>query len=172
MVYGRHVRLARGMWGGQRWRVMLLAVCIGATAVTVPSIIVKQHQQRPWSPTPNSDPPGAAAPATKGTIQATWLLRKGESVRTTRTRIVMQTDGDLVIADEHNVARWRSGTAGRGDLVVFQNDGHLVVYDNSMHPWWQSGTAGHFGAVLVLQADGDVCIIDQGTVIWRTGTAH
>jgi hypothetical protein len=84
----------------------------------------------------------------------------------------MQMDGDLVIADEHNVARWRSGTAGHGDLVVFQNDGHLVVYDNSMHPWWQSDTAGHGGAVLVLQADGDVCIIDQGTVIWRAGTAH
>jgi hypothetical protein len=34
-----------------------------------------------------------------------------------------------------------------------------------MFPWWQSGTAGHGGAVLVLQADGDVTIVDHGTVI-------
>jgi hypothetical protein len=106
------------------------------------------------------------------TIQATWVLTKGESVQTTRVRIVMQTDGDLVIADEHNVVRWRSGTAGHGDRVIFQNDGHLVVYDNAMQPWWRSGTEGHGGAVLVLQADGDVCIVDHGTVIWHAGTAH
>jgi hypothetical protein len=63
-------------------------------------------------------------------------------------------------------------TAGHGDRVIFQDDGHLVVYDISMQPWWQSGTAGHGGAVLVLQADGDVCIVDHGTVIWHAGTAH
>jgi len=47
-----------------------------------------------------------------------------------------------------------------------------VVYDNAMQPRWRSGTEGHGGSVLVLQADGDVCIVDHGTVIWHAGTAH
>jgi chitosanase len=106
------------------------------------------------------------------TIQGTWVLKRGESVQTNRTRLAMLSDGDLVIIDENKAVRWRSGTAGHGDLVVFQSDGHLVVYDNSMVSWWQSGTPGHDGAVLVLQADGDVCIVHNGTVIWRSGTAH
>jgi SOS-response transcriptional repressor LexA len=100
------------------------------------------------------------------------MLRKGESVHTNRTWLAMLADGDLLIIDENKTVRWRSGTAGHGDFVVFQSDGDLVVYDDSMVSWWQSGTPGHDGAVLVLQADGDVCIVYNGTVIWHSDTAH
>ena len=119
-----------------------------------------------------SSPPAVPPVWTTLTIQGTWVLKRGESVQTNRTRLAMLADGDLVIIDEYKTVRWRSGTAGHGDFVVFQSDGHLVVYDNSMVSWWQSGTPGHDGAVLVLQADGDVCIVFNGAVIWRSGTAH
>jgi hypothetical protein len=56
------------MWDGRRWRVMLLAACIGAAAVTVPPMIVKESQQRPRSPITTSDLTEAAAPAAQGTI--------------------------------------------------------------------------------------------------------
>jgi predicted secreted protein len=85
----------------------------------------------------------------------------------------MQTDGDLVIIDENGVTRWRSATAGEGDRAVFQNDGNLVVYDARMSSQWTSRTAGNNGAVLVLRADGDVCIVRSGgAVVWSSGTAH
>ena len=68
--------------------------------------------------------------------------------------------------------RWRSNTAGTGNIAVFQDDGHFVVYDSTMSPRWQSGTAGRNGAVLVLAADGDVDIVHNGTVVWSSNTAH
>jgi hypothetical protein len=67
------------------------------------------------------------------TVEATQALLRGESVQTNRTRLPMQTDGELAI-DENGVTRWRSATAGQGDRAVFQNDGNVVVYDARMVP--------------------------------------
>jgi hypothetical protein len=148
-----------------------------------PSPTAGVHPSSPVRRVPSQPAPATGAPPgptltvaptvwTTLTIQATWVLNKGESVQTNRTRLAMQTDGDLVIIDENNSVRWRSGTAGHGHHATFQDDGHFVVYDTANIPWWQSRTAGHNGAVLVLQADGDVCIVDRGTVIWHSQTAH
>ncbi len=106
------------------------------------------------------------------TVEATTVWLKGTLVRTNRTRLMLQTDGDLVIIDEDETIRWRSNTSGRGDHAVFQDDGHLVVYDSGQNPLWSSGTVAHPGAVLVLAADGNVNIVDQGAIIWSSNTAH
>jgi hypothetical protein len=135
-----------------------------ATSATTPSIAPSD----PTTPGPSTSTPIW----TTRTIQATFVFRRGDTQSTNRTRLTLQSDGDLVIIDESGTVRWRSNTAGTGNIAVFQDDGHFVVYDSTMSPRWQSGTAGRNGAVLVLAADGDVDIVHNGTVVWSSNTAH
>jgi predicted secreted protein len=106
------------------------------------------------------------------TVTGTRVLGLGESVQTDRTKLVMQTDGNLAIVDQSGTTRWKSDTAGTGTKAVFQDDGNFVVYDSQTKTAWSSRTEAHNGAVLVLQSNGDVCIVYQGTSIWCAGTAH
>jgi hypothetical protein len=138
----------------------------------------------PAQPSPAQPPPAQPSPArpplaqpsptywTELTVAATTALDRGQSVHTNRTRLIMEYGGDLAIYDETNRLRWRSGTAGRGYRAVFQDDGNLVVYDQNWTGLWTSGTAGHNGAVLVLETDGNVCVVYRGRVIWAANTAH
>jgi hypothetical protein len=130
---------------------------------------------RPAAPTsrPTGSPSRTAGPAwTALTVTATKALFRGDSVQTNRTRLVMRADGNLVIIDENGATRWTSGTAGRGSQATFQADGNFVVYDAYAQPLWSSRTDRHNGAVLVLQANGDVCVVDHGTPVWCAGTGH
>jgi hypothetical protein len=123
-----------------------------------------------------SDAPSASPSAstvwTSLTVTATRALTRGQSVQTNRTSLAVQDDGNMVIVDETGTIRWRAGTSPNGDKAVFQGDGNFVVYDVAMRPLWSSHTDGHGGAVLVLQADGDVCVVYQGARLWCAGTAH
>ncbi|MFE9360579.1 protein kinase domain-containing protein [Streptomyces olivaceoviridis] len=101
----------------------------------------------------------------------TWLLT-GQAWSTNRTRMVMQTDGNLVIYDENNRRRWSSGTSGNGYRAFFQGDGNLVVFDPDEVPQWHSGSYHHDGALLCLGADGSVNILHNDQVVWSAGTAH
>jgi hypothetical protein len=115
----------------------------------------------------------SASPApTSLTVTGTRVLGLGDSVQTNRTKLVMQTDGNLAIVDQNGTTRWTSDTAGTGHQATFQDDGNLVVYDSQTKTAWSSRTNGHNGAVLVLQTNGDVCIVYQGTSLWCAGTAH
>lgn len=133
----------------------------------------------PAQPSPAQPPPAQRSPAppspthwTELAVAATTVLDRGQSVQTNRTRLVMEDGGDLAIYDETDRRRWSSGTAGRGYRTVFQADGNLVVYDQGWTGLWTSGTAGHNGAVLVLETDGNVCVVYRGQVIWAANTAH
>ena len=106
------------------------------------------------------------------TVPATRVLEVGQSVQSNRTRLVMESGGNLAVYDETGKQRWSSGTAGRGHRAIFQGDGNLVVFDQNQTPLWTSNTAGHNGATLVLEADGNVCVVYQGVVIWAANTAH
>jgi hypothetical protein len=122
---------------------------------------------------PTRSPSGAASPVwTTLTVTATKALFRGDSVQTNRTRLIMKPDGNLAIIDEKGVTRWTSGTAGSGSQATFQADGNFVVYDANARPLWSSRTDRHNGAVLMLRANGDVCVIDDGTPLWCAGTAH
>jgi hypothetical protein len=103
---------------------------------------------------------------------ATRSLSLGDSWQTNRTKLLMQTDGNLVIIDENGTTRWASGTAGPGSRTTFQGDGNFVVYDTANRALWSSRTDGHDGAVLVLQTNGDVCVVYQSAPIWCAHTAH
>lgn len=140
-----------------------------------PSAARSASSVTPAPATPSAAPSPSGAPSrawTTLTVTATKALFRGDSARTNRTKLIMQSDGNLAIIDENGVTRWISGTADRGSQATFQADGNFVVYDTNSDPLWSSRTPGHNGAVLVLQANGDVCIIDHGEPVWCAGTAH
>jgi serine/threonine protein kinase len=124
---------------------------------------------------PSTDAPRQETSAPQWTTMCvqpnTWLVT-GQAWSTNRTRMVMQTDGNLVIYDENNRRRWSSGTSGSGYRAFFQGDGNLVVFDPDGAPQWHSGSYGHNGALLCLGADGSVNILHNDQVVWSAGTAH
>jgi hypothetical protein len=129
----------------------------------------------PSTAAPSVTPTATQSPTpvwTTTIVEGTTVWEKGDVVQSNRTKVVMQTDGDLVIVDEFGGIRWRSGTAGHGERAVFQADGNFVVYDGSWSAWWASNTAGLTGAHLALAPDGNVDIVYQGVVVWSSNTAH
>jgi hypothetical protein len=127
---------------------------------------------------------GTAAPALAdvGTnpsnvgADSSWLtaggftLQPGQSIQSARAKLTFQTDGNLVVYDEHDQPRWSSRTYGRGATGAdFQTDGNLVVYNGST-PLWGSGTGGHPGSALAVQDDGNVVIYPHA--LWATSTNH
>ncbi|MFF9060178.1 protein kinase [Streptomyces sp. NPDC014882] len=134
------------------------------------------------SPQESADP-GAAAGGGEGegeaqgvpaekVIGAPMTLGPGEEVAAARIRLVLQPDGNLVAYDETGQARWATSTLGTGARADFQTDGNLVVYDTQNQAVWASRTNGHESAVLKLQADGNIVILDGETVLWASGTQH
>lgn len=80
----------------------------------------------------------------------------------------MQTDGNLVVYNEHGNPIWASMTFGSNHRAIFQPDGNLVIHNGEDRPIWASQTWGHEGAQLVLRADAKVVIVQNGAVIWST----
>lgn len=108
----------------------------------------------------------------KLTIRATYVLNPGGSVRTNRIRLTLQTNGDLVLRNERNTIVWSTGTRASGTHAVFQADGNFVLYSRDNSTLWSSRTDGHDGAILVLQPDGNMTILDRSDVLWATGTGE
>jgi hypothetical protein len=101
----------------------------------------------------------------------------GDFVSIGKSFLTMQFDGNFVLYDENNVARWAANTFGRGAYAEFQVDGNLVVYDingvaigTNRVP---SNTCCHSGWNLHVQEDGNVVIYAPGwSPRWSTGTFH
>ncbi|MGI5239302.1 hypothetical protein [Dactylosporangium sp. CA-139066] len=142
-------------------------------APTDPSSGPGRDSSQPTTAPPATGRPGTPpAQGTVVTVQATRVLERGQSIQSNRTRLVMENNGELTVYDETGRKRWNSPTTGRGYKMVFQDDGNLVVNDQSDTSIWTSNTPGHNGATLVLEADGNVCVVYQGAVIWAANTAH
>ncbi|MGW0574697.1 protein kinase domain-containing protein [Streptomyces sp. NPDC002920] len=105
-------------------------------------------------------------------VQPDEKIKAGESWRTNRTRMAMETGGNLVIYDENGKARWSSGTTGSDNGAYLQGDGNLVVYSPDGKPLWNTGTQGNPGTILCLGADGNVNLIYQDQAIWSANTGH
>ena len=106
------------------------------------------------------------------TRRAPFTLNRNQSISSNTARLVMQSDGNLVVYDEFNRARWASNTVGQGWTARFQTDGNFVVYTASNRPVWASNTDGRPGSRLVVQDDGNVVIYDGSRAVWATGTNH
>ncbi|WP_030744189.1 hypothetical protein [Streptomyces sp. NRRL S-31] len=127
---------------------------------------------RPPSGSPAAPAPGPATTPKPYVVRATTVLGPGDSVSSGKATLAMTAGGNFVVTDEHGAVRWASHTSGSGLRAVFQDDGNLAVYTAQGAVRWSSRTDGHPGAVLVVGADGNVQIRQDGVVLWQTGTGH
>lgn len=87
--------------------------------------------------------------------------------------LTMQTDGNLVLYNNHSRALWSSNTAGNpGSYLTNQpQDGNLVLYAESGTAAWSTGTGGNPGDSLQVQSDGNVVVYSSsGADIWQSNT--
>ncbi|MGW3630333.1 protein kinase domain-containing protein [Streptomyces sp. NPDC005122] len=105
-------------------------------------------------------------------LKPPFTFEVGKFVKTVRSRLIMQTDGNLVLYDESGTARWASRTQGAGNTAVLQADGNLVVYSAQGKPLWASNTQGADGATLKVLETGNMVIAVDDRIAWQTGTAH
>ena len=105
------------------------------------------------------------APATLGT-DAKIVSANGNF------RLIMQSDGNVVLYTIQNRALWSSGTYRYpGGTFVVQTDGNLVVYAPGHGAVWASGTNGSGGSRLRVQNDGNLVLYTSaGKAVWATNT--
>jgi hypothetical protein len=113
------------------------------------------------------------------------------------SRLVMQSDGNLVLYSQSNAALWSSQTAGNpGARLVLQTDGNMVIYSSTNTALWASYTISnpdHLSYInttlypgrlypgqsiktadgrfrLILQGDGNLVLYSPTHALWATGT--
>jgi hypothetical protein len=115
-----------------------------------------------------------------GNVDGSVTLRQSYVCKIGKSKLIMQTDGNLVLYDETGRARWaanwtRPNVMGRGYEARFQVfDNNFVVYSDHNNPLWASNTwRGERGGWLAVQADGNVVVYDPDLIpLWATNTAH
>ncbi|MGW1539837.1 mannose-binding protein [Streptomyces sp. NPDC002309] len=122
-------------------------------------------------PEPKPKPKPTASPKpnwSTETVHAVSVLEVNQAWTTNRIRMVMQTDGNLVVYNEDDKPLWASMTFGGNHRAIFQQDGNLVIHNGDDRPIWASRSHGNDGARLVLRADAKVVIVHDGRVVWST----
>lgn len=125
---------------------------------------------RPAAPPP---PPVKSVPAADGPDRVVYggQLKPGQSKANGDKRLVMQTDGNLVLYHGSR-AIWATGTNGRtGAFLAVQTDGNIVLYQGTtpIKIWHTAGTGVN---QLVVQGDGNLVAYDAtGHAKWASGTA-
>lgn len=109
------------------------------------------------------------------TTLSTGRLYKGQAIETAnrKYRLILQTDGNLVLYDNNNRALWASWTDGKkASFLAMQPDGNLVLYDNEQMPIWSTHTSGKStNARLIVQPDGNLVLYSGAmTPLWNTQT--
>ncbi|MEV5961801.1 hypothetical protein AB0L70_08555 [Kribbella sp. NPDC051952] len=109
-----------------------------------------------------------------GTLGPNRALKAGQALFSTNRiyRLMMQTDGNLVLVKNGKTALWGTGTGKNpGAWVVMQSDGNLIVYTAANKPLWSSKTAIRTGSVLQMLNTGNAVIVHGRTTVWATNTA-
>ncbi|GAA2993309.1 mannose-binding protein [Streptomyces fulvorobeus] len=150
----------------------------GVPKATVPEPVVPKPEPEPKpsrpaekKPAPMAKPEPKAAPKPNWstvTVSAPGVLQVNQAWTTNRIRMVMQTDGNLVVLNELGKPIWASMTFGPNHRANFQPDGNLVVHNGDGRPIWASKTHDYAGAQLVFRADAKVVIVHHGRVVWST----
>lgn len=107
---------------------------------------------------------GDDSSSTKTTLRKDETLRAGESLENGGHRLVMQTDGNLVVYGANNKALWHTRTWGGAlpNRLVMQADGNLVLYDSSSEALWHTRTwGGDLPNRLVMQKDSNLVVYDD-----------
>ncbi|KPC78372.1 MULTISPECIES: mannose-binding protein [Streptomyces] len=147
-------------------------------AVETPKAVVPPPVAPAPKPTPSPSTKKATAkpkpkPAPKPswstvTVSAPSVLEVNQAWTTNRIKMVMQTDGNLVVLNEHGKPIWAAMTFGPNHRAIFQPDGNLVIHNGDDRPIWASKTHDYAGAQLVFRADSKVVIVHNGRVVWST----
>ncbi|WP_405837107.1 protein kinase domain-containing protein [Streptomyces sp. NBC_01518] len=103
-------------------------------------------------------------------VKSPFTFEVGKFIQTVRSKLIMQTDGNLVLYDTSGTAHWASQTQGAGNTAVFQEDGNLVIYNAQHQSVWATNTQAT-GATLKVLEDGNMVIATDAAVIWQTNTA-
>jgi hypothetical protein len=104
------------------------------------------------------------------TIPPGSALGPGQTVfsQNGRYRLVMQTDGNLVLYRNDNLVRF--ATYRYGYYSIMQGDGNFVEYTASNQPVWATYTTYSPGAYAVVQDDGNFVIYSSsGVPLWHIG---
>ncbi|GAA2348888.1 hypothetical protein GCM10010431_85940 [Streptomyces kunmingensis] len=136
-----------------------------AAAPTPQKTATSAPPKKKKKPTPKATP---TPHWTSATVSAPSVLEVNQAWTTNRIRMVMQSDGNLVVYNEKDKPIWAAMTFGPNHRAIFQSDGNLVIHNGDDRPIWASKSHGHAGAQLVLRADGKVVIVQNGGVIWST----
>lgn len=68
---------------------------------------------------------------------------------------------------------WSQNVGSSAARIVMQSDGNLVIYNQAGQSLWNAGTQNNPGSSLVLQTDGNLVIYSaSGTALWSSGTIH
>jgi lambda family phage minor tail protein L len=97
-------------------------------------------------------------------------------------RLVMQSDGNLVIYDRDFAPRWATNTDGNGpstlyhqgdsNITIRRNGDGVVTYSSDTFTGGVNNPSGLVSDRLVIQDDGNFALYAaNGTAIWATGTA-
>lgn len=159
----------RGLWYVVLFTLLAVGLT-GAPAAAQPSLLT------PFPPLAQVHPQaGTPAPRLEiGQESTDWILSPGthfipgDFVQTGRSRLIFQTDGNLVLYDDLGRVRWASGTDHRGQEAIFQTDGNLVVYVRRGDPF-SSRTCCHTGLEFRILGLGFIAIqgSGNGTILWH-----
>ena len=90
-----------------------------------------------------------------------------------RSALALQRDGNLALYASFKLVWQSGVLGTAVDRVIMQSDGNLVIYDSSSRPLWATNTAGSPGARLALQADGNLVVYSSSnTVLWASNTQN
>ncbi|MGW2020373.1 trypsin-like serine protease [Streptomyces sp. NPDC001927] len=121
-------------------------------------------------------------------LRAGDTLQPGETVSSQHAKLIMQTNGDLVLyhrtgGENEGGALWISGTGGNpGAFAKMQADGNFVVYKKDgketdpSTALWRSGTHNNAGARVELQSDANLVVYTKdggwgrGGHLWHSDT--
>lgn len=142
--------------------------------------VASQPQQPVTMPPPNSSPAPSAPQPSRDRVQASTLLRSGDTLQSQsgRFQFVFQSDGNACVYDSSTAqALWCTQTYGQGARVfAVQDDANLVVYRemNAAGAVWASGAKGQYPqATLIMQNDGNRVLYSGPNLsvpLWASGT--
>lgn len=82
--------------------------------------------------------------------------------------LALQKDGNLV-RYEDGQATWSTSTFGSNARLVLLTDGNLVLSTAERGAAWTTRTGGHGGSMLLLQKDGNLVLYAGAVALWAVG---
>lgn len=122
----------------------------------------------PIPPVPVPPPIGASFPESV-VLESNQRLNRGDFVSSPNNqyKFGLTNKGDLELQAGSKII-WSAGVSG-GFRCFMQTDGNLILRDSSNKAKWQSRTFGHRGATLIVDDGGRIAVVHESIPIWLDG---